>query len=112
MSDVELFWTTKSSKEERSGVSYLTEFREVVLLAEGTLPQARRIITDGLVIALSLRPPVSNTSYYTGDQLTWKKRREKPSTNQAASVLGLVFERHSFTQAVCHRLSASGYNIL
>lgn len=56
---------------------YLAEFREVVLLTEGTLPQPRSIVADGLVVALSLRPPVSDTSDYTGDQLTWKKRRRK-----------------------------------
>lgn len=50
---------------------YLAEFGEVVLLTEGTLPQPSAVVTDGLVIALSLRSPVSNTSYYTRDQLTY-----------------------------------------
>lgn len=49
---------------------YLAEFGEVVLLAEGTLPQPGGIVSDGLVIALSLGPPVSNTSYDARDQFT------------------------------------------
>ena len=78
---LKLFSNIKLSKEEKSSVRYLAELWEVVLLAEGTLPQPCSIITYGLVVALSLRPSVSNTSYYAGDQLTWKKRRgEKKST--------------------------------
>lgn len=55
----------------------LAQFREIVLLAEGALPKACSIITDGLVIALSLGAPVSDASYYTSDQLTWKKEMWK-----------------------------------
>lgn len=83
MSDSQLFSHINLSKEEHSGVWYLAEFREVVLLAKGTLPQPRSIVTDGLVVALSLRPPVSDTSYNTGDQLTWKKRTKKHQPHQA-----------------------------
>lgn len=88
MSDSQLFSTTKLLKEEK--LWYLAEFREVVLLAEGTLPQPCRIVTDGLVVALSLRPPVSNTSYYTGDQLTWKKRRKKNINHTSRWQLALI----------------------
>lgn len=84
----------KLTKEGNSGVWYLAEFREVVLLTEGTLPQPRSVVADGLVVALSLRPPVSDTSDYTGDQLTWKKRRQRhqphrPVVFEAAFLLSL-----------------------
>lgn len=77
MLNVRLFPNIKLSREENSCVCYLTEFREVVLLAEGTLPQPRGIVADCLVVTLSLRPSVSDTSHYTGDQLTWRKGRQK-----------------------------------
>lgn len=54
---------------------YLAQLGEVVLLAEGTLPEACGVVSDGLVVALPLWPPVSDASYYTSDQLTWMKRR-------------------------------------
>lgn len=76
LSGCQLFSNIKLSKEENSGIWYLAEFREVVLLAKGTLPKPCSIVTDGLVVALSLRPTVSDTSYYTGNELTWKKRRQ------------------------------------
>lgn len=89
------------SEEEKSAVWYLTEFREVVLLTERTLPQTCGIITDGLVIALSLRPPMSDTSYYTGDQLTCNKHREKhgawtPSFKQSTIIVWVEIDKHSW----------------
>lgn len=50
--------------------SHLTELREVVLLAERTLPQSRLIITDSLVITFALWPSVSDAGHNTGDQFT------------------------------------------
>lgn len=70
MPDSQLFVTLTAQKEKHSCAWYLAEFGEVVLLAERTLPQPGGVVSDGLVVALSLRPPVSDTSYYTGDQLT------------------------------------------
>lgn len=49
---------------------HLAEFREVVLLTERTLPQPRGVVTDGLVVAFSLGPPVSDASNYAGNKLT------------------------------------------
>lgn len=85
--DIRLFSCIKFLSEEDSVLYYLTEFGEVILLAEGTLPQPRGIASDGLVVTLSLRPPVSNTSYYTGDQLTWKKRRQSHKPHQHVIIL-------------------------
>lgn len=54
---------------------YLAELREVVLLAEGTLPQARGIIANGLVVTLSLWPPVSDARHDASDELSCRARR-------------------------------------
>lgn len=124
----QLFLNMKLSKEENSAFWYLAELREVVLLAEGTLPQSCGIVADGLVVALSLRPPVSNTSYYTGDQLTWKKRRPtwvipacgaafllSPGTSQAECwQLGinykpLVFGKLWFKRQICANMCSVSY---
>lgn len=85
--DIRPFSCIKFWSEDNSAVCYLTEFGEVILLAEGTLPQPCGIVSDGLVVTLSLRPPVSNTSYYTGDQLTWKKRRQSHKPHQLVIIL-------------------------
>lgn len=50
-------------------VCYLAEFREVVLLTERTLPQPSGVVTNRLVVTLSLRSTVGDASNYTGNQL-------------------------------------------
>lgn len=50
---------------------YLAELGEVVLLAEGALPQARLVIPDGLVVALPLGPPVGYPRHVADDEFTW-----------------------------------------
>lgn len=73
----EFIRSLKHDANRRKLIWYLTELREVVLLAEGTLPETCSIITNGLVVALSLRPPVSNTSNYAGYKLALKKKAQK-----------------------------------
>lgn len=51
-------------------VSHLAEFREVVLLTEGALPQPCSVVPNGLVITLPLGAPVSNACHHTGDKFT------------------------------------------
>ena len=53
-------------------MGHLAELWEVVLLTEGTLPQARGVVPDGLVVTLPLGAPVSDARHTTGDQFTWK----------------------------------------
>lgn len=55
----------------------LTQLREIVLLAEGTLPQPCLIISDCLVIALALWSSVGDPSDIADDQLSWGKGKEK-----------------------------------
>lgn len=63
----------KSSLPQERCSTHLAELRKVVLLAEGTLPQPRLVISDGLVIALTLWASVSNAGNIADDQLSWRK---------------------------------------
>ena len=52
-----------------AAAGHLAELGEVVLVAEGALPQARLVVADGLVVALPLGPPVSDARHHAGHQL-------------------------------------------
>lgn len=71
--------------------THLTQFREVVLLTEGALPQPCLIVPDCLVVALTLWTPVSNASDIADDELSWKSRDRK---GQAERIEGRALSHH------------------
>lgn len=82
---------------------YLAEFREVVLLTKGALPQPCLIIADRLVIALTLRTPVGDASDVADDQFSWRKGktgRGKENGEQAKRTREVTVSHQPFSDRI------------